>query len=69
MVANQVVAPYWEIFGNPIIDDYTIKYEYTEIEETNVNVSQRLNCNFILKDAEYGIFQSYSYLYAKVRIT
>ena len=66
---NQVVASYWEIFENPIIDDSTTKYEYTEIRENNVNLFQQLNCNFILKDVKSWILPSDSYLYAKVKIT
>ena len=69
MAVNQVVAPYWEIFEKPIIDDSTTKYEYTEIRENNVNVSQQLNYSFILKDVESWILPSDSYLYAKVKIT
>jgi len=34
-----------------------------------VKVSQQLNYNFILKDVESWILPSYSYLYAKVKIT
>ena len=28
-----VVAPHWHIFEKPIVDDSTIKYEFTEIKE------------------------------------
>ena len=69
MAVNQVVAPYWEIFEKPIVNDSTTKYEYTEIRENNVNVSQQSNHNFILKDVESLILPSDSYLYTKENIT
>ena len=61
---NQVVAPYREILEKIIVDDFTTKYR-----ENNLNVSQQLNYNFILKDVESWIHLSDSYLYVKVKIT
>jgi len=69
MAVNNVVTPHWEIFENPIVDDFSTEYEYTEINENNVNASQRLNYNFIFKELESWILQSDSYLYAKLKRT
>ena len=52
------VSQYWLSYP---IDDSATKYEYTEITEDNVKVSQQLNYNFILKDVVSWIFPSYSY--------
>ena len=40
---NQAVAPYWEMFEKPIIDDSATEFQYTEIRENSVIVSQQLS--------------------------
>ena len=67
-VVNEVVAPYWQIFEKPIVDDSTTKYEFKEIRETNVNVSKLDNFEFTIKDLESWILPSDSYLHAKIKI-
>ena len=49
MEVNEVAAPYLQTFEKPIVDDSTMKYEFPEIGETNVNVSELSNFNFIKK--------------------
>ena len=68
-VVNEVVAPYWQIFEKPIVDDSTTKYEFKEIRETNVNVSKLDNFENIIKDLESWILPSDSYLHAKIKIS
>ena len=68
MALNKIINQQWDIFHEPLVDDTVVKYEFKEIRETNVNVSDIKQFEFVTKKLDSWFYPSESYLDVSVRI-